>query len=451
MQKLQNRDLPGALKQFRESARFTPNPASCSDIVGAFRRLNQLKHTAAATLFKMAEHKIKEGDNRGAIPLLEVSDSHKHHPQTYKLLGVAYERLGQLKVAAEYYLKECSILRGHPRTVCLKKVRDLKRTPCELRLASRPGGALVTVNGQAQGRTPGAGELALRVAFGRHKIELVHTNHAAGLREVTCEYGEGRSLAVKLIPFPLLRVESRPPRAEVSIDGRRRGRSPLAVPVAPGEHRVVISAVGYSEAARTCRASPGSGCTIRVELQKPARGLFVLGLAAPTWASAGDPQERTLGLTGGLRAGALLRWPRWGLQLDLTYLVLGVEQLETETQKRSRTWFSTLAAGGGMRFYVFDGAWIGAGLAAGVSVLHGDTTGNFFFGSQPAGDAGGAQALFSLRAELTAGWTFWRGLTVTVTPLAVEYNPRIDSFAESVERVVRVQIPMVGLGWQYGG
>lgn len=63
-----------------------------------------------------------------------------------------------------------------------------------------------------------------------------------------------------------LRVESEPPGAVVEINGRARGRSPLEVPVAPGEHRVGLRREGYADATYTVRLDAGQGAALAGEL-----------------------------------------------------------------------------------------------------------------------------------------------------------------------------------------
>lgn len=63
-----------------------------------------------------------------------------------------------------------------------------------------------------------------------------------------------------------LRVESEPPGAAVEIDGRARGHTPVEVPAAPGEHRVVLRLRGYADAAYPVRVDAVQTASLAGEL-----------------------------------------------------------------------------------------------------------------------------------------------------------------------------------------
>ena len=110
--------------------------------------------------------------------------------------------------------------------------------PATLSVESQPPGASVLVDGQPRGVTP----VAITVDAGPH---LIQVENVAGRREIrrTLEPGAKVFEYVEL-PASLtgrLTVDSRPPGAQVIVDGTLRGVTPLEVgDLAPGSHAVTL-------------------------------------------------------------------------------------------------------------------------------------------------------------------------------------------------------------------
>lgn len=101
------------------------------------------------------------------------------------------------------------------------------------------------------GTRVGLGALADRIAAGSHKLEF----SAAGFADTALDtqIAEGDTVTLRVALRALigdLRVETTPPGAEVRIDGRVAGRSPLTVRglAVKGAHRVEVSRDGYGVA-----------------------------------------------------------------------------------------------------------------------------------------------------------------------------------------------------------
>jgi eukaryotic-like serine/threonine-protein kinase len=61
-------------------------------------------------------------------------------------------------------------------------------------------------------------------------------------------------------------VDSRPPGARVTVDGRDVGVTPVTIPVAAGEHTVRFEMAGYQPVATTARVEPGARARVAVSL-----------------------------------------------------------------------------------------------------------------------------------------------------------------------------------------
>ena len=128
-------------------------------------------------------------------------------------------------------------------------------SPSTLRLLSEPPGARITLDGKALGRTPWEGE----VAAGTHAIELEAPHHAPWSGQLTIEPAKKVERRIELEPQPVsLMVEAQPLRAEVYVDGERRGTTPLRLSVRPGRREVEVRAPGHSPKGEVIALAPGA-------------------------------------------------------------------------------------------------------------------------------------------------------------------------------------------------
>jgi hypothetical protein len=135
--------------------------------------------------------------------------------------------------------------------------------PAVVKLDSRPSGAAVRVGQEARGTTP----ITLRLDPGSYVIELSRDGGAARV-PLTVGPGEEIARVVDLRfdgPPGTIEVGTDPPGAQVTIDGKAYGASPVSVPMPPGEHVVKVhNAVAQAEQRFTLR--PGERFTVLVPL-----------------------------------------------------------------------------------------------------------------------------------------------------------------------------------------
>jgi hypothetical protein len=135
-----------------------------------------------------------------------------------------------------------------------------------LLIRSTPSGASVEVDGVARGVTP----LALRdLELGTRTITVTRRGYIAeDHRVVLTAARPSRSLDLKLSAAAaegrsgattgVLVIESRPPGATVTVDGKNRGTTPLTIDaLPPGDYRVNFSLAGYQPFATTVRVVAG--------------------------------------------------------------------------------------------------------------------------------------------------------------------------------------------------
>jgi formylglycine-generating enzyme required for sulfatase activity len=136
----------------------------------------------------------------------------------------------------------------------LPEVR-LTQADGRLEIASNPSEANVSVDGEFRGRTP----LSLRISPGRaHRLTVTKPGHATVTRELSVAADSGRRLEIELEPqFGEVSVASRPPNAEVWIDGERRGSTPLTLELTAISHAIEIRLEGFAIERANVTAQPG--------------------------------------------------------------------------------------------------------------------------------------------------------------------------------------------------
>ena len=139
----------------------------------------------------------------------------------------------------------------------------------------------MTVDGVARGTTP----LVLRdLPIGARQIVVSRPGYTPAERRITLSGDRpSRSIEVTLVPVnrpaaparpapPVvgsLVIESRPTGAEVTLDGRPAGVTPLTIAsVAPGRHTVVITAAGMKPVTSTVVIKAGERARVAASLER---------------------------------------------------------------------------------------------------------------------------------------------------------------------------------------
>jgi len=136
----------------------------------------------------------------------------------------------------------------------------------EVKLASKPAGATVQVDGSNIGVTP----LTAEIGAGNHRVEM----HLAGYQKwqgaLDVVANQPQSVP-EVVLAPLrgtLRVSSDPAGASVTAAGTFIGRSPVDVPLLPDrETQVVASLPGYKSMTRTLSIASGAQATWQPKLE----------------------------------------------------------------------------------------------------------------------------------------------------------------------------------------
>jgi TolB-like protein len=142
-----------------------------------------------------------------------------------------------------------------------------------LHVLSTPAGAVVRWNGQQIGETPLT--TSLQPHPGQHDLTVV-------ARETVTISDAGRQdVSLVLEPFAKIIVTSQPPEADVTLDGRPVGATPISVSVRAGEHTVTVNKRTFVPETRTLTLAAGGVADVQTTLE-PARQADGTVVALPT-------------------------------------------------------------------------------------------------------------------------------------------------------------------------
>ena len=140
----------------------------------------------------------------------------------------------------------------------------------EITVSSEPAGAELRAEGEVLGETPAT----VQLLSGERLLSLSKPGFATHREQLTIVAGEPRIVpSIRLRPASgVLKVQTQPPGASITVDGNFRGGSPATVEVSPDRsHRVVVSRAGYESQERTVRLGRGQQQSLSIAL-KPRLG-----------------------------------------------------------------------------------------------------------------------------------------------------------------------------------
>lgn len=241
----------------------------------------------AADRFDRGLRLFNGGDNANA--LLEFKRAYELSGERSILLnvGLVQAELGRPVEA----VKSLEQLLAEPSGITEAQFARARRTRDEQ--AARIGQLAVTTNEPAQleidnlvvGRTPLSAPLA--VASGLRLLTVVASGKVPIRQEVAITGGHKTELALELLPaqgaLANLVVRSVLPGADVLVDGKLAGRTPLpaSITLAPGTHEVVLRRAGYRSLPQTITLADGSTGEVTLDAtEDTASAELVAGLVS---------------------------------------------------------------------------------------------------------------------------------------------------------------------------
>ncbi len=140
----------------------------------------------------------------------------------------------------------------------------------EITVDSIPPGAEVAVDGTARGKTP----LQLQLAARTYQLEISAPHYKRWASRLEVNEGERQVLdAITLLPADgIIRLQTKPPGANVSLDKAFFGRTPVSIPLQPDtDHTLYVSKAGYEKTEQRIRVASEEVRELSIEL-KPITG-----------------------------------------------------------------------------------------------------------------------------------------------------------------------------------
>jgi formylglycine-generating enzyme required for sulfatase activity len=137
--------------------------------------------------------------------------------------------------------------------------------PGVLALASDPPGARLSVDGSDRGVTP----LELQLAPATpHALRVALAGHADAELTLTLRAGERRHETLRLQPqLGEVRIDVRPPDAELVVDGQPRGRADQTLSLLAVPHEIELRRDGFVSARETVTPRPGFPQIVKIALK----------------------------------------------------------------------------------------------------------------------------------------------------------------------------------------
>ena len=347
-------------------------------------------------LYRAGTLLYEKGEYREAIRVFERSLAAHPHDNTLYALGEAHRRVGQLRQSHGYYSRYAERLPEEQRQRFLVKLRQLREGAVStVTVTTDPPGATVWIDGRRSGST--ARPLRVELRAGTYRLRLARDGYREVRGALKTEFGEPVVLHMPMS------AQSEPPQPDLSrpVERRKHPRSAgwfLGAAVGP-------AVAGYSDSSLSVEPS----------------------------------------VAASLEAGYLWGLGRFGLLLALTAQVTPVTDAVVDD---SAAFVNLLAAAGG-RVSLARGLWLELRFGLGPAMLAGAASNSFLVQAPGTGEQ--TYVGLALQPALRLGWTFWRGLTLVVSPGAVDYSPRVGGFAQlapSIGGIWRYHAS-VGVGWSW--
>lgn len=197
---------------------------------------------------------VIDGAARGVSPWTGALSKGPHQ--------VVLKLAGRREVASDFTMPE-----GRDLSLRLELPPAVKNALPRLVVGSKPDSATLTIDGEAVGETPWAGE----VKPGKHKVSLSLKGYIAEERTVDAKPNREQevSFALQHEAGPAqVTVVSQPEGVQLQVDGSFVGRTPLAEPLTlqPGEHQLEASKDGFKAVAQSMTLEQGQHLALQLAL-----------------------------------------------------------------------------------------------------------------------------------------------------------------------------------------
>ncbi len=243
----------------------------------------------------------EEGDYDGAIDAFVDSYCAKPHPAAFYNIAQSYERLLKFELSVIYF--ERYIAESDPAAPTTHKAslraEVLRQLPAQIRVATVPAGATVTLSDPAGLRARGKAnqDAPLEVVQGKYTMQVRMPGFEDITREITTKPGQPYSYYLRLeAQTGTLQVTATPSNSRIFLNDRLVGVGAYQDTLPVGRYEVVLEAPGREPKTEFATIKAGDASEISVELKAPPVSGRRLLLIASTLG---------LGVTGGVAMSSI--------------------------------------------------------------------------------------------------------------------------------------------------
>lgn len=243
----------------------------------------------------------EQGDYAGAVEEFVASYCDKSHPSAFYNIAQSYERLLDYEKALAYferYILESDADAPNRKKAALR-AEVLANTPAQVRVATVPAGATVTLRSETgvTARAEANADEPLLVRQGRYTMQVQMPGYAPVTEEIVVRIGQPYSYYFRLEPEKgVVRIVAEPPRARIFFDKRLVGVGSYVETVPVGNYQVVVEAEGRRSEQHAVAVTADETSSLSVALEAPPES----GRTALIWSSS-----LGLGLAGSISLGAV--------------------------------------------------------------------------------------------------------------------------------------------------
>ncbi len=243
----------------------------------------------------------EEGNYDSAVEAFVDSYCQKAHPATFYNIAQSYERLLDFERSVQYferYVAEAENDSANAKKAALR-AEVLRNLPAQVRIATVPAGASVTIRNKAGiiARGTANGVSPLEVRQGQYTIHVEKPGYETIVQGLETKPGKPYSYYLSLKPEETgLQVTVSPGNARIFVDKRLVGVGNYAESLPLGNYEIMVESPGRESVSRNIQLTEGKLNNQIIELAKPQQsGRRELLVASGVG----------LGITGGLALGSI--------------------------------------------------------------------------------------------------------------------------------------------------
>lgn len=245
--------------------------------LGALRGLSVIERTYSRSLIN---EKILE--MAGIVENDTSDESFRIRGIDYKLQGTVnvFEGLVGVSYSLSSTINHKKIFSGYTEFASVKDLRHASKYLAKIiesainekigsvEITSEPAGANVEIDGIIYNKkTP----LVTSLEKGTHTFKFTLNNFEDEIRADIKSKNINTVRAKLKSAMSSLKVTSKPGNAEIEIDGKGKGKTPLDIAILRGKHKVILSLDGYESETREIELKAGKKTTLDIELKKEER------------------------------------------------------------------------------------------------------------------------------------------------------------------------------------